>query len=322
MVHHVYQAAGSPPSLDTVIRIRDFGFPIIIMTAYVAIVMAMTRASAAGPFLRRRLQRLGVPFVAWTLIYCAVHALLAPWLHSDRWFSPAVLVTGYVHLWFLSFLLMGTVVAVPFVRLALARDALVSSGVVACAVGVWYLAFVGPSLNQLVWTTYGDAFGPDMRIFLTQSTANFGYVPLGCGVGLLLLSAERPGAWRPHIPTWLPWLLFVAAFAIHMHAGTFISRLGFSLTLFLALLRAPEVFITHPWTQAIAGESYAIYLLHFGGARLMPRLLTKLGLPVDGATVVASAVVIFLGALALARALRRWGRVDWLLPPATSRRTA
>ena len=117
-------------------------------------------------------------------------------------------------------------------------------------------------------------------------------------------------------------LLFVAAFAIHMHAGTFISRLGFSLTLFLALLRAPEVFITHPWTQAIAGESYAIYLLHFGGARLMPRLLTKLGLPVDGATVVASAVVIFLGALALARALRRWGRVDWLLPPATSRRTA
>ncbi len=313
VMHHVYQAAGSPTSLDAIIRIRDFGFPVIIMTAYVAMTMALAGASDSGRFLRRRLWRLGVPFLAWTVIYCGIHAALSPWLESGRWFSLAVLVTGYVHLWFLSFLLIGTVVATPIMAAVLRRGALVSFGALACAMGVAYAAFVGPTLNQAMWQWDPGPLGPDMRIFLTQATANAGYVPLGCGLGALLLAAQRTGApWKA--PDGIAWLLVIPAFALHMFSGTFITRLVFSVAVFLALLQPPSWFVTHRWIRAIAAEAYAIYLLHFGAARLAPEAIALTGAPVNAGTVVLSAVVIFAGTFAVAYRLRQWGRLDWLLP--------
>jgi H+/Cl- antiporter ClcA len=110
---HVYTFSGSPDALKSLFQAVTFSFPIIVMSSF----FLLTRALLAKPdigfgkYFSNSVRRLWIPFFVWTVIYSLMWSFIFPAIRGYTSFAfPSVtrLFSGYMHLWFLEFLFLGS----------------------------------------------------------------------------------------------------------------------------------------------------------------------------------------------------------------------
>lgn len=62
---HVFVSAGFPPSLEWLVRLRDFALPFLVMSAFFLLTVSLVRKPAEGfaDFFRSRVRRLWIPLI-------------------------------------------------------------------------------------------------------------------------------------------------------------------------------------------------------------------------------------------------------------------
>jgi surface polysaccharide O-acyltransferase-like enzyme len=178
---------------DTPSALGRFAVPFFSMVAGVFLVSAMRgpRGSRPGEYLAHRAVRLGIPFVAWSAIYYIAHKIAQHTVGTNKptivgWWT-ALTGTDY-HLWFLTYLLFGTIICVPIVLWALAaapRTLLVAGTLI--GLGIALVAF---PLNV------DDPGIGDHLYYLDRISARSSSLLWGIAFGLLLpgLNRRRFGA--------------------------------------------------------------------------------------------------------------------------------
>jgi surface polysaccharide O-acyltransferase-like enzyme len=90
--------------------------PVFVMISG-ALLLDGSRAEPLREFYRKRLYRVGVPLVSWTIVYLCVRAFVDhEWLTAGRVFELIITADPYYHLWFL-YMIAGLYLVTPFLRI-------------------------------------------------------------------------------------------------------------------------------------------------------------------------------------------------------------
>ena len=187
----------STPALELVIRLRDCSFPIIVLTSF----FVMTRSLMARPdcrfgsFAANRFTRLAVPCFIWTVLYWVMFEIAGPLGRGagPSWPPLTLWLTGFVHLWFLQFLFLGSVAAFPVIRFIVGRPRLnrvfaAAFVAAAAAYGLWGRQHLTEHALS-VWINLAD---DSLRVAATKSVAWGRYIPVGIAMAFL---ADSIDAW-------------------------------------------------------------------------------------------------------------------------------
>ena len=235
----------STPGLELVIRLRDCSFPIIVLTSF----FVMTRSLVArpnrrfGPFAANRFTRLAVPCLVWTALYWVMWEVVGPLRlgASPSWPPLTIWLTGFIHLWFLQFLFLGSVAAFPVIRFIVGRPRLnwafaAAFAAAVAAYGLWGRQHLTEHALS-VWINLAD---DSLRVAATKVIAWGKYIPVGI---VMAFVADSIDAFYRR-PVFRAATLVAAAAAMILHvssAAPEVSRSLYSLAVFVVLLR--------PWPQ-------------------------------------------------------------------------
>jgi len=319
VLFHVYHAGGQAwsPSIDALMRLRACSLPIVILISF----FVVTRSVLGHPdqpyarFVGRRFWRLGVPCLLWSAIYWFMWHVAGPVLRGGRpWWPPATLwLSGFEHLWFLQFLLLGAIGAFPLVR-GIARHPRVRwVAAIACvAVAAAYAVWGRPSLFFLITHSWVEQADTSVRVALRQGSAHAHFVPLGVAAAI---AADAIARWHARPPFRV---LTIAALAVTLvvhvtRALPGVSRVLYSTALFVVLLR-PWPPGSLAWLRPAVRYLYPIYIIHFALARGASGLFAAEGLTATLPGLVAASAAVFVASGFVAAALRRAVPADWFLP--------
>jgi peptidoglycan/LPS O-acetylase OafA/YrhL len=320
VVIHFYQVMGLAwsPSIDLLIRLRDCAFPVVVLTSF----FVLTRSLLRNPdrsfrqFVAGRFWRLEMPCVVWSALYWLMWGVLGPLAAGGRasWPPASLWLSGFVHLWFLQFLFVGSVVAYPLIRAIARRPGhrwLIAASCLAAAFayGMWGRPYLLVPIEH-GWINQAD---PSLRVATRQATVYTQYIP--AAMAIALAADTITGLYERFRFRALSLGAVAATMAVHMSSsGPGFSRVLYSLAVFIALLQ--------PWPRsAVAGllpasrYAYPIYILHPAVAQvvLVPFLVWP-RLTVSLASLVAGSVLVFVASGLLAAALRKVCPWDWFLP--------
>jgi peptidoglycan/LPS O-acetylase OafA/YrhL len=315
---HVDVTAGSPASLNWLVKMRDFSLPVMVLTSFFLLAASQVRRPKRdfGRFVVRRAERLLMPMVFWTAVYSValVYVLPALFGFESEGFPPlTVFLTGYRHLWYLQFLFVGSVLAFPFVSYLVRK----MSGHDRPAAKLWAVGALGASGVLAIsgcsndWVAADAATDVSVRLFITQSSRCAPLIPIAVFLGSVWGGAsgrfDKPRSRR---------LYLVAAAGLGvMHVATdlpFTSE-AFALAVFLAALQPLSRALPENLAAA-AGCSYAIYILHFLPVQILWGLVALKGFTFGGGAVVGMTVAVYIACLLAALAARRVEAFSWLLP--------
>ena len=312
---------GSDPVVGVMFRLRDCALPIIILTSFFVI----TRSQLANPsrtfvqFASKRFVRLGVPCAVWSALYWLVWEVAGPLWRGQpaSWPPPSLLLSGYAHLWFLQFLLFGSVIAYPVVK-AMAP----STRAWDRAAGIWAAACVAAALAYWMWgrpvltaraaSALGEHADVHLQVAVRQAITYAKYPILGVAAALMAGTIEE----LHRRPAFRAASVLVAAAACLVHVAALaptVSRVFYSMAVFVALLR--------PWPagaldrlRPVARLSYPIYVIHPVVARVVYIAFNGWLAPPSIPGLVAGSLAVFALSGAAAALLRTLAPVEWLLP--------
>jgi surface polysaccharide O-acyltransferase-like enzyme len=275
------------------------GVPLFVLLTGWLLLAPERIAEPLGRFFRRRLDRVALPLVTWSLvarIWIAVRDH-----HATAWSSfGRDLLAGpvFYHLWYV-YVLLGLYLAIPLLR-PLAAQA--TPTLRWYALGLWFL---GTAVVPL-WTWWG---GPSIGIPVLVVSTYVGYLLAGAWLGAMPLG--RRTAWELGLLFLLAAVWTTVATArltgdehlnvilysydrpnvVVMALGAFVLLTGPQPAAWVA--RHP---VTLALVRAFAASSYGIYLLH-------PLLLDALGSGVLGVRISGASLPPFIGIPVLAAGL-------------------
>ena len=317
---HVYLALGKgwlSPSVDLLLRLRACALPGVILTSF----FVVTRSLLAHPDQRfaqlfaRRFWRLEVPCLLWTAIYWILRDDV-PQLLAGRFPPPppaTLWLSGFDHLWFLQFLMLGAVLAYPFIRLVVRCQKLRWVMVAACvSTALAYGTWIRPYLQLQTATGWVLRADTSLQIAIRQSLSFATYIPVGVAFAL---SAD---AIRGLYQRWMFHALTIAALAAALTlqlsmALPAVSRLLYSTAVFVVLLRPWRPGLL-AWLEPMARYSYLIYILHPLVTRGAAMLVTRAQLRPSGAALAAASLAVFAASGLIAASLRAIMPRDGVLP--------
>jgi peptidoglycan/LPS O-acetylase OafA/YrhL len=274
------------PGFDLLAGWNDIFFMALMFLVSGLFVWPGLKRHRAGPYLRRRLLRLGLPFV-----FCA--AVLAPLAYypaylqyggeprlgsyANTWFSLSNWPAGPA--WFLWVLLMfDCIVALSFMAIPRSVEALATR---VCAVGkrpVFLFLMLG-ALSLIVYAPMVTRFGPltwwswgPLAVQTSRLLHYFVYFAVGVCLGAFGTEGEifqRTG--RLARQWWLWWILSVVMFAftivcVRTRNGTG-GRIGFAFSCAASSLFVVAVVIrfvrSWRWADSLSANAYGIYLAHY-----------------------------------------------------------
>ena len=307
----------STPALELVIRLRDCSFPIIVLTSF----FVMTRSLMARPdcrfgsFAANRFTRLAVPCFIWTALYWVMFEVAGPLGRgaSPSWPPLTIWLTGFVHLWFLQFLFLGSVAAFPVIRFIVARPRLnrafaAGFAAAAAAYGLWGRA--APHRARAVGVDEPGRRQPARRRDEVRGLGR--YIPVGIAMAFL---ADSIDAWYRR-PVFRAATLVAAAAAMLLHvssAAPEVSRSLYSLAVFVVLLR-PWPPGSLDWLRPAARYSYPVYIIHPAVAQAVLFAFALGQVPSSLPMLLPGSVAVFALSGVAAALLRRAVPADWFLP--------
>jgi surface polysaccharide O-acyltransferase-like enzyme len=270
----------------------------IALTAFLALRSGQHRSTTCTQRLRRRAQRLLVPFFSWSLVYGLLNACFSLWDARSITFGPQLLLSGTVyHLWFLPFALVVGVVCQELGH-ALARHRWLLVPLAGLCAGLALFFWVYPGSQRTLMERWGRE------------------VPLVAGVvalsTLMLQTGWRP---RPGGALFRGALLACAGLVMVSFLGsrsTWAVHLA-GLSLLLAAWSAPAGRAMNALAK-IGQHTFSIYLSHVVFLALFRETARVFGIERDGWYGLAATVAAFGGSLALAVTLGRLRALRFLFP--------
>lgn len=104
------------------LKLRDFSLPLIVLSSFFVLTISLLQKqeSKFSSFFIKRFKRLWIPLFIWTTFYCLMWAFVMPrifgWQYYGKLNSIDVFISGYMHLWFLQFILLGSLIVYPVLR--------------------------------------------------------------------------------------------------------------------------------------------------------------------------------------------------------------
>jgi peptidoglycan/LPS O-acetylase OafA/YrhL len=301
------------PESDDLRWTGDFGrfaVPFFTMAAilFVFTKFEQTRDLGIGAFTLGRLQRLYVPFIAWSGIYLLLRNLKHLFLSSQPYVAPAgwmLWVGSAHHLWFVPFILVVSIFAYGMADLVARRDRLRTPlAIVAVVVGLAVGSLPAPEClnrptetNLLLWPSWRAA----SAVFWGLSFA-------------LLRSRRLSGAPRhPRSALALGPILALAGCAYTALVGRPVplaeSIAGAGWLLFaLTPVESPTV---KRWSF-LGQLSYPVYLVHIAFVEGIQAVARGLGIRVSPVADVSTFVLALVGSVVAARTLTNTPRLRWL----------
>lgn len=271
------------------------GVPLFVLLTGWLLLAPQRTGESLGSFLRRRIVRVALPLVTWSIaawVWLAIrdhHAV--GWSRFWREFLAGPV---FYHLWYV-YILLGLYLVIPLLR-PLAREA--TPSLRWYALGLW---FVGTAVLPL-WAWWG---GPSVGIPVLVVSTYVGY--LLAGVWLAATPISRRTAWELGllIALALVWTIVTTArltgdehLNVILYGYDRPNILVMAVASFVLLTQSPPAAWVdrHPGVlalvRALAASSYGIYLLH-------PLLLDILGSGVLGFRISGTTLPPFVGIPAL-----------------------
>jgi hypothetical protein len=229
-----------------------------------------------------------------------------------------------MHLWFLQFIFLGSIILYPFVGLRALFKRYpwrIALGCLATVVAHWL--WLKPLVLQLQTTAWMSSADTSFTVFVNNVNLFFPYIPAAI---VLAMWADNISAVYKHRTARMVSLLIVAVtLLIHVSYGaTQLTRFFYSLAVFLAVLQ--------PWPASVVNllrplaiYSYPVYILHYFVSRMLVAGFHRTQTEFTTGTLITGSVIVFGLSLLCAVAIRRVFPRDWLLPltpiprrPATS----
>jgi peptidoglycan/LPS O-acetylase OafA/YrhL len=326
---HVFIATGSDPTLDLLIKLRDFALPAMVLTSFFLLAKSLMRRreSGAASFFSRRIERLWLPLMVWTFLYCSAMTFVLPVIFGaetrSEFPSPAVFLTGYRHLWYLQFAFIASAVVyllfTAVAKLRISPTKLAAGCFVASVIyGVLYYSLIK---DYAVWNEFASEFDVSFGIFISAASYYAMYIPAAVGLALISDKIEEWSA-GPAAPRLLFGIALTAG-AAHVGTNEFIrTREIYTLAVFLLAIQ-PCGKIRFGLVRTLAKYSYGIYILHFLPAQVLEIFVGWGYFEPNAAMVLGWTIVVYLVSFATAFLIRKIFNAQWLLPLAGgARKTA
>jgi len=293
-------------------RLRDLGADaavpaFLLMAAYLMMAsLSKSPAPPFGDFMRRRWTRLGLPYLAWTVLYLlfrlAKHTFAVKQPLVVDWVPTVFCGAAAYHLWFIPALLYLTALFFPLFRAA--RD----------RAGPWApivaLLLAAAMLGAFLVVEARHAITPGVSGFLLLRLLGYGAcMPLGAAIWL---AEHGPRQWlRPRTGPGVPLLavgMWAAAVAVRPfpHVELLYVTL-LALGAFLLALAWPRTEQPVPrWLAETSALTFGIYLVHgmcVEGLQVVAGMahVSITGFPATLGIIVASYGLSLLGAAGLSR---------------------
>ena len=318
---HVYVSAGYPNSLDSFLKFRDFALPLMVMTSFFLLTISLTRKPDGGfaSFFSRRLKRLWLPLIIWSLIYSLTEVFVIPasfgFKSSGELPSAIVFFTGYRHLWFLQFIFVGSLVIYPLIYWLKGERKLPGakfSIFCFCLTFLYGFLFYSFLKNYTDWDNFSPQTDINLKLFISQAGNYILYIPIAVGFGLMrgrINDLFARAAFRR-----LSLAVVLVAMAIHVGTnGVPFTKEIYGVAVFLAALQ-PWKKIHSRTLQTLASYSYGIYILHFLPAQILWMFVAYRNFEPGGAAVFGITVIVYFTSLAAAALIRKLFPAEWLLP--------
>lgn len=323
---HVHASAGLSGSLEWLMKLRDFALPVMVLSSFFLLARALMKRREAGfaGFFNRRVERLWLPLIIWTFVYCSMAAFVFPvWFGaggSGEFPSAWVFLTGYRHLWFLQFVFVASLVLYPLIySLTDERKSPPARLALFCfaAAAVYLLLYHSFIKNYAVWDDFDSEAGISFGILISQAGSHIFYIPVA--VGLALVSDKIRDLFARAAVRRFSLAAALLALTVHLTAnGAGFTREFYGIAIFLAALQ-PWAKIPFPFARTLAAYSYGIYILHFLPAQILWYLVEQKYFEPGAATVLVFTLIIYLISFAAAFFIRKLFPVGWLMPLADKR---
>ncbi len=292
------------PELQRSVALGRFAVPFFV-GASVLLILRRVRRDPRRPwseFAIQRLRRIGLPFVAWSLLYLALKLVkkwAAPQQPNDFPGWEATLLGTAYHLWFLPFLLVVSLAVFGVGQVVYRRSW------TAPAIGLSLL--LGLGIAQVAPPAVGPAWEPLTFMWLALPGAAWS---LAFALAWLEFPAiERDAGVRRTIASAV--LLVTTALLWWLGRDATVEGLAGLACLALAVDLQPAARV--PWINRLAPFAYGIYLAHLMVLKVAESLLQRLDWPASPTQDGLRYAVAICGALAIAWGLHLSRHTRWLL---------
>lgn len=307
-------------SLNLLVRFLDCAFPFVILASFFLLALSVLNNAERDfkSFFKARFKRIWMPFFIWTIIYRGIMDVLLPLKSGGTItaYPPATLIiSGYMHLWFLQFIFLGSIVLYPLLRfIARKKQHKHLFALICFAVPFLYIILIRPFVENLlnsVWMAQADL---SFKIFAGQVNNYIFYIPPAIGISLYadwINSLYRHSAFRLIVL-----LVVIASMTIHLMTDSLRFTKGFySLAVFIGLLQPPPAMLVN-FLRPIARYTYPIYILHFFPVGIVARIFYQADIKLTAANYLCliGSGVIFVFSFLISMVIRKIFPRDWLLP--------
>jgi peptidoglycan/LPS O-acetylase OafA/YrhL len=313
---HTYTAIGEPGSLTWMIRLRDFSLPVMVMASFFLLTVSLSRFSpSARVFVARRVKRLWIPTLGWTLIYCLAVTFVIPFLFGNESHGlppPSIFLSGYRHLWYLQFLFLTSIVIFPmllwFYRSPCLSEDRTTIVILAAVSLVSYSIVTSISLVD-VW---GDELDLNLQIFLSQSISHLPFVPIAIAFALSRSTITDQLRHRSYRLASIA--LAIAAAVVHLYGDHIpLTREAFAISVFVVALQ-PISERGFRFLAPLAANSYGIYILHFLPLQILWIVIGDRETNFSALSLLSISLCIYLGTAVTTVVLRKLPFAEYLLP--------
>lgn len=322
-LHTFYSASNSASVTDhsnTWLSLRDFSLPLIVMSSFFVLTISMLRKPETefSSFFTKRFKRLWIPLFIWTSVYSLLWYFILPKIFgSNRIYGMPTIdmfITGYMHLWFLQFIFLGSLIAYPLLLWLKSKsesERIKIAVLLFLAAAVYTVIF--KLLNQIVQQNL-LLFEPSrsLMVFVVQASKYVFFIPVAIGLGLL--SNKINNFYKRNF--FRICSLIAVLFCLIVHLTTEKNSLTaplYGIAAFMAALQ-PWKRIPFRLVYISARYSYGIYILHFFLCEAFQVLVSKGKQEFDSAAIFSIAVLFYVMSFGASVLLRKIIPFDWFIP--------
>lgn len=304
-------------SLGKIVRLRDCAFPVVILTSFFVLSRSVLKKPGRGfsKFITARFKRIEAPFLIWTVIYWGLFGVIYPLRLGEAitWPAKTLLLSGFIHLWFLQFIFLGSIILYPLLLFFAGRERLRWQVALSCLMAsLSYAVWVEPFIKHLMKVRMAHT-DPSLWVFVGSVNNYSAYVPVALGIALY--AEQICTLYRRRTYRILSLLVVAITMWIHLVNDSLPFTKGlYSLAVFVALLRPlPAVAINA--LRPIAMYSYPIYILHYLVSRVVAyEIFQRARVEATPGNILLGSIVVFGLSLLASVLMRKFFPRDWFLP--------
>ena len=313
--------AGFSSEVIAWLKLRDFSLPLIVMSSFFVLTISIIRKpeSKFSGFFTTRFKRLWIPLFIWTSVYCLMWIFVMPPVLGSYGFGETptidVFIGGYMHLWFLQFIFLGSLIVYPVLGWLRSKSE-------PERIKIAFLFFSAAAIYAIVFKLFIQTidqnnlfpFKPSQSliVFVGQSAKYIFFIPIAVGLGLLIDKINnlyKQNVFRIYSLTAVLFILI-----LHLTLGLIaLTAPMYGIAVFIAALQ-PWKRIRFRLVYISAQYSYGIYILHFFLCDALQVLVIRGKHELESAALFSISVLFYVMSFVAAVLLRKIIPMDWFIP--------